>query len=46
MWMHAFVVKSQNVCKDKHHSFFIHLSRRGKKQQTDPALSALYYFLK
>lgn len=44
--MHAFVVKSQNVCKDKYHSFFLHLSREGKKQQIDPALSALYYFLK
>ena len=46
MWMHAFVVKSQNVCKDKYHSLLLHLRGRGKKQEIDLALSALYYFLK
>ena len=46
MWMHAFVVKSQNVCKDKYHSLLLHLRGRGKKQEIDLALSALYYFLR
>ena len=46
MRMHAFVVKSQNVCKDKYHSLFLHLRGEGKKQEIEPDLSALYYFLK